>query len=62
MWRHHLMGLVIGILPMVALGDSRVINIGESVPNLCFNNENDEKVCLDDFKDTLRVLIFNAGY
>lgn len=36
--------------------------IGESIPNLCWQNVDEQTVCLDDFKDTVRVLDFNAGW
>ena len=38
------------------------IEIGEKVPNLCYQDAAQRSVCLDDAKTTVRVLIYNAGY
>lgn len=47
------------ILAVNALG---VVEIGQPAPNFCYTDINMQKVCLNDLKGQVVVLIFNAGW
>ena len=58
--RYLALGLALSSLSLH--GALRPIEVGETVPNLCYQNSEEKTVCLEDFKNTVRVLVFNAGY
>ena len=39
-----------------------VYEVGDTVTNLCWKDAEDKSVCLDDYKDNVRVLLYNAGW
>lgn len=39
-----------------------VIKEGETVPNWCWDDVNGKKVCIDDYKSNVKVLIYSAGW
>ncbi|MBI4404154.1 MAG: TlpA family protein disulfide reductase [Deltaproteobacteria bacterium] len=36
--------------------------VGDTIPNFCWNTVNETKFCVDDAKETVRVLVYNAGW
>ncbi len=55
--------LAVGLLLFsLTLRAESVVEVGERAPNLCWKNVNQKTICVDDFKNTTRVLVFNAGY
>jgi len=39
-----------------------LIEVGQSVPNFCWPDAEDRTICLDDYKNTVRVLVYNTGW
>jgi peroxiredoxin len=39
-----------------------VYEVGDTVQNMCWTNDENKQVCLDDYKNTVRVLVYNAGW
>ncbi len=39
-----------------------VIQVGEKVPNLCWKDDNNRKVCLNETHNTVRILLYSAGW
>lgn len=54
--------LLIAGLAVTSLSAQALIEIGDPVPNKCWKDATDQQVCLDDYKDNVRVLVFSAGY
>ena len=46
----------------LAFSASAVVEIGEQAPNLCYTDIDQQEFCLDDFKGTVAVLVYNAGW
>lgn len=55
----YALALVFGLLSQVALA---ALEKGDVVPNKCYTTVDAKQFCLDDAKDTVRVLIHNAGW
>lgn len=36
--------------------------VGEKAPNLCWNDQQEQKLCLEDYQDQVRVLLYNGGF
>lgn len=53
--------LTVGFL-LLSLSLYGAIEVGEKAPNLCWKDAGTQKVCLDDFGNTVRVLVYNAGF
>jgi len=39
-----------------------LIELGQSVPNLCWHNAEDRAFCIDDYKTKVRVLLYSTGW
>jgi len=53
----------LGILGCLLAGQAvAVVQKGEIVPNKCWQTVDEKQFCLDDAKDTVRVLIHSAGW
>lgn len=47
---------------VVSLNLFAVLKEGDKVSNFCWDDINEKKVCLDDYKNMVKVLIYNAGW
>lgn len=54
--------LMVAVVSLLAAQAFGAYQMGETLPNLCWQNVDQQTVCLDDFKDTVRVIDFNAGW
>jgi hypothetical protein len=53
--------LAVGLL-LASFNLYGVVEVGERAPNLCWKDVSQKTVCVDDFKNTTRVLVYNAGF
>lgn len=58
---HLLYALTIAIGLVTEVGRA-ALEKGDSVPNKCYTTVDSKRFCLEDAKDTIRVLIHNAGW
>lgn len=47
---------------LITLHAQALIQVGENVPNKCWKTVEETEFCLDDAKDTVRVLLYNTGW
>jgi len=45
-----------------AIGNGTVIEVGDNVPEFCWSGIDDNKVCLPNYANTVRVLIYGTGW
>lgn len=50
------------VLAAITLPAMAVVNVGEKVANSCWTDVNGKQVCIDDYKDQVKVLIHSAGW
>lgn len=50
------------LLLLISTKSFAVIEVGESIPNLCWRDNQEKTVCLDDFKENVRILVYTTGW
>jgi len=54
--------LILGAFLLASSVKAAALKTGDSVPNLCWQNDQTEEICLEDYSGKTRVLIYNAMF